>query len=40
MDDQTEDQSHPKRPPQGNCLNQLLTHNMPTDDVENTTSNY
>ena len=36
MDDQREDHSSPKRPPQRNCPNQLYTHNVPTDDMENT----
>ena len=36
MDDQREDHFNLKRPPQRNCPKQLQTHNMPTDDVENT----
>ena len=36
MDDQREDHSNPKRPSQRNFPNQLLNHNEPTDDVENT----
>ena len=37
MDDQREDHSNSKRPPlKGTAPNQLWTHNVPTDDVENT----
>ena len=35
MDDQREDHSNPKRRPQSNSPKQLLTHNVPTDDIEN-----
>ena len=38
MDDQKEDHSNPKIPLQKNCPKQLETHNVPTDDVENTHS--
>ena len=38
MNDQREDHSDPKRHPQRNCSNQLETHNMPTDDMENINS--
>ena len=36
MDDQREDHSNPKRPYQRNYPKQLKTHNVLTDDVENT----
>ena len=35
MDDQREDHSNPKRPPQRNRPKQLWTHNVAADDVEN-----
>ena len=35
IDDQMEDHSNPKRPPKRNDPKQLLTHNVPADDVEN-----
>ena len=38
MDDWNENHSDSKRPPQMNRPKQLSTHNMPTDDVENTKS--
>ena len=36
IDDQREDHCNPKRASQRNCPKQLLTHNVITDDVENT----
>ena len=36
MDDKREDHSDPKRPPQKNQPRQLKTHQVPTNDVENT----
>ena len=30
------DNAYPKRPPKKNRLQQLQTHNVPTDDVKNT----
>ena len=36
MDDQRKDCPDPKRLPKRNRPEQLQTHNMPTDDVENT----
>ena len=36
MDDQREENLDSERPPQRNRPKQLLTHNMSTDDEENT----
>ena len=36
IDDQREDHPDPERSPKRNHIKQLLTHNVPTDDVENT----
>ena len=36
MDDQGKDRPDPKRLPRRNRPQQLQTHNVPTDDVENT----
>ena len=38
MDDQRKDHPDPERPLSKNCHKQLLTHNMLTDEVENTNS--
>ena len=38
MDDQRKDNINPKGPKQRNCSKQLQTHNLPTNDVENTNS--
>ena len=38
MDDQRKDYINPKGPKQRNCSKQLQTHNLPTNDVENTNS--
>ena len=35
MYDQSEDLLDPERSPQRNCTEQLLTYNVPTDDVKN-----
>ena len=36
MKDQREDNSNPKRPPSKQLPKSIITHNVPTDDVENT----
>ena len=36
MDDQKKDHPDPKKTPHRNCLQQLQTHNVPADDMENT----
>ena len=36
MDDQRKDNIDPKGPRQNNRPKQLQTHNLPTDDMENT----
>ena len=36
MDDPRKDHADPKRSPKKNCPQQLLTHIVPTEDVENT----
>ena len=36
MDDLKGDHSNLKRPTQRNCFKQILTHNVPIDDVEST----
>ena len=36
MNDQKKDDPNPKRTPKSGCPKQLQTHNVPTDDVENT----
>ena len=38
MDDKSKDHSDPKRSPKKNHPQQLQTHNMPTNYVENTNS--
>ena len=38
MDDQKKDYINPKGPKQRDCSKQLQTHNLPTNDVENTNS--
>ena len=38
MEAQRKDHSNPKKSPQRNCPNKLYTHNVPTDDVENTSA--
>ena len=38
MDDQRKDHHDPERSPQKDYSEQLQTHNVPTDDVENTNS--
>ena len=38
LDDQRKDHIDPKGPKQRNCSKQLHTHNLPTNDVENTRS--
>ena len=38
MDDQRKDHIDPKGPKQRNFSEQLQTHNLPTDDVENINS--
>ena len=38
MDDQRKDYINPKGPKQRNCSKQLLTYNLPNNDVENTNS--
>ena len=36
MDDKRKDHTDPKRPARRNRLQQLQTHNVPTNDMENT----
>ena len=38
MDEERKDYINPKGPKQRNCSKQLLTNNLPTNDVENTNS--